>query len=104
MSQQFLIPIASYHPNWISPGGSTVGWIIQLGYEEDYGGHIMVKVSKVSLQGQLFRHGKTIVCIQVFYLKMKGDYFRYLSEVAIGDAKAAVVDDSQKAYQVLKGF
>ena len=64
----------------------------------------MVKVSKVSLKGQLFRHGKTIVCIQVFYLKMKGDYFRYLSEVAIGDAKAAVVDDSQKAYQVLKGF
>ena len=38
-------------------------------------------------------------CLQVFYLKMKGDYFRYLSEVALGDAKAAVVDDSQKAYQ-----
>jgi len=36
---------------------------------------------------------------KVFYLKMKGDYFRYLAEVAIGDAKAAVVDDSQKAYQ-----
>merc|ERR1719376_1161889 len=36
---------------------------------------------------------------KMFYLKMKGDYFRYLSEVAIGDAKAAVVDDSQKAYQ-----
>merc|ERR1712204_124587 len=36
---------------------------------------------------------------KVFYLKMKGDYFRYLSEVALGDAKAAVVDDSQKAYQ-----
>merc|ERR1711981_373875 len=36
---------------------------------------------------------------KVFYLKMKGDYFRYLSEGAIGDAKAAVVDDSQKAYQ-----
>jgi len=32
-------------------------------------------------------------------LKMKGDYYRYLAEVAIGDAKAAVVDDSQKAYQ-----
>merc|ERR1712110_1099285 len=36
---------------------------------------------------------------KVFYLKMKGDYFRYLSEVAIGDAMGAVVDDSQKAYQ-----
>merc|ERR1719179_18352 len=36
---------------------------------------------------------------KVFYLKMKGDYYRYLSEVALGDAKAAVVDDSQKAYQ-----
>jgi hypothetical protein len=31
---------------------------------------------------------------------MKGDYFRYLSEVALGDAKTAVVEDSQKAYQV----
>jgi len=36
---------------------------------------------------------------KVFYLKMKGDYFRYLSEVASGDDRKAVVDDSQKAYQ-----
>merc|ERR1712036_80708 len=36
---------------------------------------------------------------KVFYLKMKGDYFRYLAEVATGDARTAVVDDSQKAYQ-----
>jgi len=36
---------------------------------------------------------------KVFYLKMKGDYFRYLSEVALGDAKTAVVNDSQQAYQ-----
>merc|ERR1712121_136308 len=36
---------------------------------------------------------------KVFYLKMKGDYYRYLAEVAVGDAEAAVVDDSQKAYQ-----
>merc|ERR1712150_191480 len=36
---------------------------------------------------------------KVFYLKMKGDYFRYLAEVAIGDSRAEVVDDSQKAYQ-----
>lgn len=36
---------------------------------------------------------------EVFYLKMKGDYFRYLSEVAQGEAKQVVVEDSQKAYQ-----
>ncbi|KOC70774.1 14-3-3 protein zeta [Habropoda laboriosa] len=36
---------------------------------------------------------------KVFYLKMKGDYYRYLAEVATGDTRNAVVDDSQKAYQ-----
>lgn len=36
---------------------------------------------------------------KVFYLKMKGDYYRYLSEVACGDDKKDTVDNSQKAYQ-----
>ncbi|XP_059087918.1 14-3-3 protein zeta isoform X2 [Tigriopus californicus] len=36
---------------------------------------------------------------KVFYLKMKGDYYRYLAEVATGDARTATVDYSQKAYQ-----
>ncbi|XP_072237576.1 14-3-3 protein beta/alpha-A [Leuresthes tenuis] len=36
---------------------------------------------------------------KVFYLKMKGDYFRYLSEVASGDSKKDTVDNSQHAYQ-----
>ncbi|CAG0880374.1 unnamed protein product [Darwinula stevensoni] len=36
---------------------------------------------------------------KVFYLKMKGDYYRYLAEVATGDSRNAVVEDSQKAYQ-----
>jgi len=36
---------------------------------------------------------------KVFYLKMKGDYYRYLAEVASGDDRAGVVDNSQKAYQ-----
>jgi len=36
---------------------------------------------------------------KVFYLKMKGDYYRYLAEVATGDTRSQVVDDSQKAYQ-----
>merc|ERR1719295_1345331 len=36
---------------------------------------------------------------KVFYLKMKGDYYRYLAEVAVGDSRNAVVGDSRKAYQ-----
>jgi len=36
---------------------------------------------------------------KVFYLKMKGDYYRYLAEVATGDDRNTVLEDSQKAYQ-----
>uniref|UniRef100_A0A4W6FFC9 Tyrosine 3-monooxygenase/tryptophan 5-monooxygenase activation protein, theta polypeptide b n=1 Tax=Lates calcarifer TaxID=8187 RepID=A0A4W6FFC9_LATCA len=36
---------------------------------------------------------------QVFYLKMKGDYYRYLAEVASGDNKTKTIENSQQAYQ-----
>ncbi|XP_040600372.1 14-3-3 protein zeta-like [Mesocricetus auratus] len=36
---------------------------------------------------------------KVFYLKMKGDYYRYLAEVAAGDNKKGIVEQSQQAYQ-----
>ncbi|KAH8851775.1 14-3-3 protein like [Schistosoma japonicum] len=36
---------------------------------------------------------------EVFYKKMEGDYYRYLSEVATGDARKEVVEKSQAAYE-----
>jgi len=36
---------------------------------------------------------------QVFYLKMKGDYYRYLAEVATEDKKASIISNSKAAYQ-----
>ncbi|XP_077405505.1 14-3-3 protein zeta/delta-like [Vanacampus margaritifer] len=36
---------------------------------------------------------------KVFYLKMKGDYFRYLAEVACGNKKDEIIKQSQQSYQ-----
>lgn len=36
---------------------------------------------------------------KVFYLKMQGDYYRYLAEVATGSTKAEVVAKSENSYQ-----
>lgn len=36
---------------------------------------------------------------KVFYLKMKGDYYRYLAEVATGEKKATAVESSEGAYK-----
>ncbi|KAM7403123.1 hypothetical protein PAMA_003847 [Pampus argenteus] len=36
---------------------------------------------------------------KVFYLKMKGDYYRYLAEVASGDDRTKTIENSQQAYQ-----
>uniref|UniRef100_A0A915NG34 14-3-3 domain-containing protein n=1 Tax=Meloidogyne javanica TaxID=6303 RepID=A0A915NG34_MELJA len=36
---------------------------------------------------------------KVFYLKMKGDYYRYLAEVSSGNELTDVIDKSQQSYQ-----
>ncbi|CAF2837088.1 unnamed protein product [Rotaria sp. Silwood2] len=35
---------------------------------------------------------------RVFYLKMKGDYYRYLAEVATGSKRQKMAEESQRAY------
>ncbi|XP_051972291.1 14-3-3 protein gamma-like [Xyrauchen texanus] len=42
---------------------------------------------------------ETQVESKVFYLKMKGDYFRYLAEVASGEKRASAVKSSEGAYK-----
>ncbi|XP_075320822.1 14-3-3 protein zeta/delta-like [Odontesthes bonariensis] len=41
----------------------------------------------------------TLAESKVFYLKMKGDYYRYLAEVATGDEKTNIIKDSESAYK-----
>merc|ERR1711868_155054 len=36
---------------------------------------------------------------KVFYLKMKGGYYRYLAEVAVGERRKEIMDQSQAAYK-----
>jgi len=49
------------------------------------------------LESHLIRNSTNLES-KVFYLKMKGDYYRYLAEVASGQKKNEVVDKSMEAY------
>ncbi|XP_070840485.1 14-3-3 protein beta/alpha-1-like [Chaetodon trifascialis] len=50
------------------------------------------------LDNHLIPHAKPADS-KVFYLKMKGDYHRYLAEVACGDERTRAVEKSEEAYQ-----
>jgi len=40
----------------------------------------------------------------VFYLKMKGDYHRYLAEFKVGDERKAAAEDTMLAYKAAQVF
>ena len=53
------------------------------------------------LKNYLIFDGKENVEDQVFYLKMVGDYYRYLAEFQTGDALAQSKENADKAYCVV---
>ncbi|KAG8580204.1 hypothetical protein GDO81_007194 [Engystomops pustulosus] len=73
----------------------------------------MVKEYKEKVEGELKSICETVLTLldkyliskstqaesKVFYLKMKGDYYRYLAEVATGDERNSTIQDSEEAYQ-----
>jgi 14-3-3 protein beta/theta/zeta len=52
----------------------------------------------LDLLGKFLVPKATVAESKVFYLKMQGDYYRYLAEVATGDKRAAVVEKANKSY------
>uniref|UniRef100_A0A673MYT0 14-3-3 protein beta/alpha-1-like n=1 Tax=Sinocyclocheilus rhinocerous TaxID=307959 RepID=A0A673MYT0_9TELE len=53
----------------------------------------------LGLLGEYLIENSTNAESKVFYLKMKGDYYRYLAEVASGDDRKETITNSQGAYQ-----
>ena len=51
------------------------------------------------LEKHLLKHVENEDESKVFYLKMKGDYKRYIAEVAVGSERDAAVQDSEVAYE-----
>ena len=50
------------------------------------------------LQEQLIPNARAADA-KVFYLKMKGDYFRYLAEFLAGEKRKVMIQDAQDAYK-----
>ncbi|XP_068643878.1 14-3-3 protein 7-like [Aristolochia californica] len=71
---------------------------------KDYMQKIQDEVSKISndifsLIDEHLLPSSTSIESEVFYYKMKGDYYRYLSEFKLGDERIETADQSLKAYE-----
>lgn len=75
------------------------------GIVKDYRSQITKELKEICndvlglLDNILGEGGLTDAESKVFYLKMKGDYYRYLAEVSEGDSRTEVITKSKEAYQ-----
>ncbi|PIK58136.1 14-3-3 zeta [Apostichopus japonicus] len=60
---------------------------------QDICNEVLELLDKFLIPGEKYHEKK------VFFLKMKGDYYRYLAEVAEGDQKKEIIEQSQRSYQ-----
>lgn len=60
--------------------------------------HLIPVVSKLSSSDK--QKQEEIAAAQVFYHKMKGDYYRYLAEFTVGDERKEAANHSQSSYEV----
>jgi len=59
----------------------------------------LIKDTTEASDGAEASDGTTKEESKVFYLKMRGDYYRYKAEVATGEEREAIVKDSDEAYK-----
>jgi len=60
--------------------------------------HLIPPVTE-SLKNAEQKEKEKLVESNVFYLKMKGDYYRYLAEVSIGEKRDNFISESEKSYK-----
>lgn len=63
--------------------------------------NFLLKAADKEIVGAEADDSTTITAVEskVFYLKMQGDYYRYLAEVSHGNEQKEVIDNSSKAYR-----
>jgi len=60
--------------------------------------HLIPKVTASLADADKEESKESLVESKVFYLKMKGDYHRYLAEVAQGEKRDSIIKESEQAY------